>query len=347
MRFDRGMKKLVGAVGSSLVPLWLGALGCANTTPEVCNDGIDNDSDQLIDCMDPDCGIECPSTGTAELTWGITLDGDPATCADVGGENVTITVLEDGSSLSVPCDQGALSWSEVPAGGYTLAFDLVDSSDEVFATEEAAVTVVAGESTSASVTFELGAPPPACDTILVHKVYTSGGLDASGFSHDFIVLHNMADVATPLDGWTLQFHNGPTPWTSVDLAAQNPALELAAGGYLLVRLGTSGQLGTQLPAPDVVGPQLDIGATSLVVAVMHDDALLPQDSCPDNASDLFGTKGAGCSEGGAEFGGPGFDQAFVRAGCTDTQVNSADFSSAAAGPVENSATAASICPTCE
>jgi hypothetical protein len=74
---------------------------------------------------------------------------------------------------------------------------------------------------------------------------------------------------------------------------------------------------------------------------------LPQDSCPDNASDLFGTKGAGCSEGGAEFGGPGFDQAFVRAGCTDTQVNSADFSSAAAGPVENSATAADVCASCE
>ncbi|MBM74585.1 MAG: hypothetical protein CMK59_04220, partial [Proteobacteria bacterium] len=25
-------------------------------SPEICNDGIDNDEDELIDCSDPDCG---------------------------------------------------------------------------------------------------------------------------------------------------------------------------------------------------------------------------------------------------------------------------------------------------
>jgi hypothetical protein len=48
--------------------------------PEICNDGIDNDGDNLVDCEDPDCAVPQPGTPT-----------NPAVCVNQTGIMYTVT----------------------------------------------------------------------------------------------------------------------------------------------------------------------------------------------------------------------------------------------------------------
>lgn len=49
------------------------------TQPEICNDGIDNDGDGLIDCADPDCAQD-PACVKGCVPTG--LEGKGRTCSD-------------------------------------------------------------------------------------------------------------------------------------------------------------------------------------------------------------------------------------------------------------------------
>src|SRR3954470_5548620 len=52
--------------------------GCV-ASPEICDDGLDEDCDQLIDCQDPDCdGLAC-ATGAMACVGGQCLCSDGGT----------------------------------------------------------------------------------------------------------------------------------------------------------------------------------------------------------------------------------------------------------------------------
>jgi hypothetical protein len=54
----RKTHRLFGLCGAfALLVFWAGPVG-AQAQKEVCNDGIDNDGDKLIDCADPDCSTD-------------------------------------------------------------------------------------------------------------------------------------------------------------------------------------------------------------------------------------------------------------------------------------------------
>ena len=78
---------------------------CGVTTPEICDNGIDDDGDNLVDCADPDCNNGL--TVTAALTKTAMCAGDNATlsASATGGDgNFTFTwdnSLADGNSHTI------------------------------------------------------------------------------------------------------------------------------------------------------------------------------------------------------------------------------------------------------
>ena len=68
--------------------------GCGPTDPvEVCDDGLDNDFDELVDCIDPDCIGSCPELCADEID----NDGDGAVdCYDEDCDGVCDETCDDG-----------------------------------------------------------------------------------------------------------------------------------------------------------------------------------------------------------------------------------------------------------
>lgn len=71
-----------GCAGRCTEPACADTLQCAESTPEACRDGVDNDGDRFIDCRDFDCSSSpaidfCgPETSAEACTDGIDNDGD-------------------------------------------------------------------------------------------------------------------------------------------------------------------------------------------------------------------------------------------------------------------------------
>jgi subtilisin-like proprotein convertase family protein len=84
-------------------------------TPATCSDGIDNDCNGLVDCMDPSCsGIGmCPVCGQVEHPEGTPIDLPDGVCGTNGNGNCTCSTDADCGSLQ-PAGQHCF-----PIGGGT------------------------------------------------------------------------------------------------------------------------------------------------------------------------------------------------------------------------------------
>jgi len=81
---------------------------------EICNDGIDNDGDNLTDCADPDCGQPAISD---------VASGNPDNCPDLDNGQITITATGDNLAYSInngSTYHASNSFSNLSAGSYTI-----------------------------------------------------------------------------------------------------------------------------------------------------------------------------------------------------------------------------------
>jgi uncharacterized protein len=178
--------------------------------------------------------------------------------------------------------------------------------------------------------------------VVISQVYGGGGNTSATYTHDYVELFNRGSVAVSIGGWSVQYASATgTAWTATPAL---PAFSLQPGQYFLIQLATGGAVGNALPTPDHSGSS-NMSATNGKVALATNTTAF-SGTCPTGASlvDLVGFGTANCFEGSSA-APPGTNQnAIYRSagGCTDTDVNSADFTAALA-IARNSATTLSPC----
>jgi hypothetical protein len=178
-------------------------------------------------------------------------------------------------------------------------------------------------------------------TMVVSQVFAGGGNSGAPYTNDFVELFNRGSTAVDLSSWSLQYASGSgTSWQVTALAGS-----VQPGGRYLVQLA-SGAVGAALPTPDATGTS-NLAVSGGKVALVHAaTALTCGSTCSTDPSvtDYVGYGSATDFEGTGAAPAIGNTTAALRAGdgCTDTDVNSSDFSAAAPTP-RNSATAPAPC----
>jgi uncharacterized protein len=176
--------------------------------------------------------------------------------------------------------------------------------------------------------------------VVISQIYGGGGNSGGQFKNDFIELHNRGTSPIDLTGWSVQYASSAgTSWAVTTLTGT-----LAPGQFYLVQEAAGANLTAPgLPAPDASGG-IAMSATAGKVALVSSTTALTG-SCPlASVVDFVGFgSAANCSEG-APTATLSNTTAAIRGsnGCTDTDVNSADFTTGAPAP-RNTASAIFNC----
>jgi hypothetical protein len=181
--------------------------------------------------------------------------------------------------------------------------------------------------------------------MVVSQVFAGGGNSGATFANDFVELFNRGTSSIDLGSWSIQYASATgTSWQATPLSGSVPA-----GGYYLVQLASAAAIGAPLPAPDATGTTNLANSGGKVALVRSTTALTcggAAGSCSADTlvADLIGYGTATDYEGSGAAGALSNTTAAARAGdgCTDTDANASDFSSATPSP-RNSATTAASC----
>jgi hypothetical protein len=178
-------------------------------------------------------------------------------------------------------------------------------------------------------------------SLVVGELYAAGGNSGAAYANDYVELFNRGAGAVAVDGWTLQYASASsTTWQTTALSGTIPA-----GGRYLVQLA-GGVNGAALPAADATGTS-NLAVTGGKVAIVNNATALACGASPGSCSaastveDLVGYGGAADYEGSGAAPAGSATTALARAGggCTDSDDNAADFSTASPAPLNSSASA--------
>ena len=172
--------------------------------------------------------------------------------------------------------------------------------------------------------------PGASSGVVVSQVYAGGGNSGASFTHDFVELFNRGSSAVDLDGWTIQYASAAgTTWQTTDPRRLDPA-RAATTSSSSTRPRPSAR---RCPTPDAIGTSnlaVSGGKVALVSArhrahlrrlgrmLLGELARRRPRSATGRPTDY---EGSGAAPGAVQHDGGVRDGA----GCTDTDVNSADF----------------------
>lgn len=190
---------------------------------------------------------------------------------------------------------------------------------------------------------------PASAQVVISQVNGAGGNSGATYNKDYVELFNRGSSTQSLAGWSLQYASATgTGNFSGNVTALSGSIP--AGGYFLISLG-GGATGVDLPPADISGTTAMGGSGGKVILANVATGL----ACNGNSAacnstqlgqivDLIGYGNANFYEGSAAAPTPSSTLSDFRAagGCTDTDQNGNDFSTAAAAP-RNSLTPTAQC----
>jgi predicted extracellular nuclease len=155
--------------------------------------------------------------------------------------------------------------------------------------------------------------------IVISEVYGGGGNSGATYTHDFVELYNLSDTAVDLAGFQVQYFSasGTSPASTTTLSGT-----LAPGTFYLVQMAAGAGGTTPLPDPDATGTAT-MSSSSGRVDLLHGTTLV----------DRVGYGTATTFEGRAAAPGTSNTTSVSRTSpCTDTDLNSADFTAGAPSP---------------
>ncbi|MCI9872512.1 ExeM/NucH family extracellular endonuclease [Arthrobacter humicola] len=193
--------------------------------------------------------------------------------------------------------------------------------------------------------------PAAAGTspVVINEAYLSGGSSGAAFKNKFVELYNGSDAPVSLEGWSLQYRSAPGTGAPSSVAVL--AGSIPAKGYYLLKGGSNGTAGADLPAADATATGFNpAGGGGTIVLAKQAAALnpLPTGSViePANVADLlgYGTSNTFEAQAAAAPSGNTDVKSMNRSNGADTNNNAADFAlnaaitptaaSGAAGPVD-------------
>ncbi len=238
-----------------------------------------------------------------------------------------------GSSVSLT-GTGFTGASQVAFNGTSASFT-VNSSTSISATvptgaTSGLITVIApgGQATSSTSFTVTGG---GTGSVVISQVYGGGGNSGAMYKNDFIELYNKGTASVDLSTYAVQYTSASgSTWSETVLSGS-----LAAGHYYLIQ-EAAGTGGTQnLPTPQAIGT-IAMSATAGKVALTKTTTLLTVSNPNGNPNlvDFIGYGTADAFEGAGAAPAPSNTTADLRAGngATDTNNNSADFSTGAPNP---------------
>ena len=180
--------------------------------------------------------------------------------------------------------------------------------------------------------------------LVISQVYGGGGNSGAQFRNDYIEIFNRGTTAVTATGWSVQYGSATSAaaWSGKSAL---PTFTIQPGQYVLIQEQSGGAAGALLPTPVVVPASgFNMSATGGKVALVNDTVTLSGATpATPNVVDMIGFGSANGAEGTASVPGSNTLALFrAGAGCTDTDNNSADFSSGAPAP-RNADTAFNSC----
>jgi uncharacterized protein (TIGR02145 family) len=179
--------------------------------------------------------------------------------------------------------------------------------------------------------------------LVISQIYGGGGNTSAPYTNDYVEIFNPTASSVTLTGWSVQYASAAgTTWNTASLTGS-----ISAYSYILVQFGTNGAVGSALPTPINATSPTNMSAPNGKVALVNSTTALSGAS-PASSSyvDLVGFGTAGYFEGSAAAPAGTNTLAIFRAsgGCTDTDVNSSNFSTGAPAP-RTSASPTNPCTT--
>jgi hypothetical protein len=183
--------------------------------------------------------------------------------------------------------------------------------------------------------------------VVISQVYGAGGNSGATLNRDYVELFNRGSVAVDMTGWSIQYNSatGVNAWL-FNLMPSGAVIQ--PGKYYLIAFGPVGANGTAIATPDFDSTAvgfLALSGSNGRVALASFSTAIPA-GCATGAGiiDVVGYGTANCYEGAAATAALTSTTAAFRAngGCTDTNNNGADFTSATPAP-RNSSTAVNTC----
>ena len=183
-------------------------------------------------------------------------------------------------------------------------------------------------------------------SVVISQIFGGGGNSGAPYLNDYVELFNATSAPVDISGWSVQYANATSATGNWNVTVIPVATTINVGQYFLIKMGSGGAVGAALPTPDLNGTT-NMGSTGGRVALLNNSTQLTAGLCPTGAGliDLvgYGTSTT-CFEGTGPTPNASSTNAVFRAGngCTDTQINSADFTAGPAAP-RNGATTPNPC----